>query len=51
MSDVQLNPISIILNRFFVKKLTKSDLTVYEYICKFKDNPELRKEQQAIASI
>ena len=51
MSDVQLNPTSIILNRFFVKKLNKSYLTVYEYICKFKDNPEHGKEQKAIASI
>lgn len=43
--------VSIVLNRFFVKQLTKSDLTVHEYNCSFNQNPEHGEEQKAIARI
>jgi len=42
---------SLVLNRFFVKKLTESDCTVHQYSCNFKENPVHGDEQRAIASI
>jgi CRISPR/Cas system CMR-associated protein Cmr5 small subunit len=49
MFDFQ--PVPVLLNRFFVKKLTKVDRTIYEYQCDFEQNPERGKEQGAISNI
>lgn len=42
---------SVILNRFCVKELSSTDCTVYEYNCRFQQNPEPGNEYRAIASI
>ncbi|WP_126147937.1 argonaute PAZ domain-containing protein [Synechococcus elongatus] len=42
---------SIVLNRFYVKSLSQSDLTAYEYRCIFKKTPELGDEKRLLASI
>jgi argonaute family protein len=43
--------VPIVLNRFFVKKLTEVDRKIYEYSCNFKQNPEYGKEQRALSSV
>ncbi len=42
---------TIVLNRFLVKQLTTTDLTVYEYSCDFQLPPEQGDERRALASI
>lgn len=51
ISPLNFKEVSIVLNRFFVKQLTKSDITVHEYNCSFNQNPEAGEEQKAIARI
>ncbi len=51
ISPSKFKEVSIVLNRFFVKQLTKLDLTVNEYNCSFSQNPEHGEEQKAIARI
>lgn len=42
---------SVILNRFLIKQLQETDLTVYEYQCQFTQTPEEGKQQQALAQV
>jgi Argonaute PAZ domain len=51
ISSLSIKKTSIVLNRFFVKQLAESDLTVKEYICSFTQNPDRGQEQKAIARI
>ncbi|BAC08500.1 tll0948 [Thermosynechococcus vestitus BP-1] len=47
----QFQEVEVILNRFFVKKLSRPDLTFHEYQCQFTQVPEQGSEQKAISSV
>jgi Argonaute PAZ domain len=51
ISSLSLKKTSVVLNRFFVKQLAESDLTVREHICSFTQHPDQGQEQKAIARI
>ncbi len=43
--------VEVVLNRFFVKKLSQPDLTFHEYQCQFTQMPEQGSEQKALSSV
>jgi len=50
-SSLNFEKTSIILNRFLIKQLSDSELTVNEYSCSFPENPEPGSEQKAISNV
>ncbi len=46
-----LKPTSVVLNRYPVRQLEASDLTIHEYQCNFSQIPQQGNEQRAISSI
>ena len=46
-----LEETQVVLNQFFIKKLSEDDCKVYEYTCCFVETPELGQEFKAISSV